>query len=63
MTHWKRPDAGKDLKAKGEEGSRGETVRWHHQPNAHECEQTPGDREAWCAAVHGVTNSRIRLSD
>ena len=20
------------------------------------------DREAWCAAVHGVTNSRIRLS-
>ena len=21
------------------------------------------DREAWCAAVHGVTKSRIRLSD
>ena len=21
------------------------------------------DSEAWCAAVHGVTNSRIRLSD
>ena len=21
------------------------------------------DEEAWCAAVHGVTNSRIRLSD
>ena len=21
------------------------------------------DREAWCAAIHGVTNSRIRLSD
>ena len=20
------------------------------------------DRDAWCAAVHGVTNSRIRLS-
>ena len=21
------------------------------------------DREAWCAAVHGVTKSQIRLSD
>ena len=21
------------------------------------------DREVWCAAVHGVTKSRIRLSD
>ena len=21
------------------------------------------DREAWCAVIHGVTNSRTRLSD
>ena len=21
------------------------------------------DREAWCAVVHGVTNSRVRLSN
>ena len=34
-------------------------VGWHHQLNGHEFEQTPGDREAWHAAVHGVT----RLGD
>ena len=26
-------------------------------------QQTVKDREAWCAAVHGVTKSRTRLSD
>ena len=39
-------------------------VEWHHQLNEHEFELTPGDgvivkdREAWHAAVHGVTKSR-----
>ena len=36
----------------------GEMVRWHHQLNGYEFEQTPEvvkDREAWRAAVHGVT--------
>ena len=31
---------------------------WYHQCSGHELEQTPGDgegREAWHAAVHGVT--------
>ena len=40
-----------------------EMVGWHHQLNAHEFEQTPGNREAWHTAVHGVTKSRTRLSD
>ena len=38
---------------------------WHHQPNGHEFEQTPGDikgREVWRAAGHGVTQSWTLLS-
>ena len=36
-----------------------EMVGWHHQLNGHEFEQRVQkivqDREAWCAAVHGVS--------
>ena len=37
-----------------------EMDEWHHQVHGHEFEQVPGDvkdREAWHAAVHGVTKS------
>ena len=40
-------------------------VGWHHLLNGHEFEQTLGDgegREAWRAAVHGVTKSQTQLS-
>ena len=43
-----------------------EMVGWHHCFNGHEFEPTPGmmkDREAWHAAVHGVTKGRTYLSD
>ena len=37
-----------------------EMVGWYHRLNGHEFEQALGlvmDREAWRAAVHGVTES------
>ena len=42
-------------------------VGLHHRLSGHEFEQTLGDRvkdrEIWCVAFHGVTESQTRLSD
>ena len=47
-------------------GRQDEMVGWHHQLNGREFEQNHEivkDREAWRAAVHGVTKSRTWLSN
>ena len=61
----KDPDSGKDWGQK-KGTTEDEVVGWHHQLNGHGFGWTPGVgdwREAWCAAVHGVTRSRTWLSD
>ena len=35
----------------------------HGNPLQYSCLENPMDRGAWCTIVHGVTKSRIRLSD
>ena len=62
----KDPDAGKDWKQEKKETTEVEMVGWHHRLNGHELSklrEIVKDREAWCAAVHGVSKRQTQLSD
>ena len=62
----KHLDAGKEWRQEEKGMTEDEIVGWHQPLNGHELEQTQGGgrgQTSVCAAVHGVTKSRTRLSD
>ena len=52
----KDPDAGKDWRQKEKGAEEDEMVRWHHQLNGHEFEQTPRE---WRTEMSGMLQSMV----
>ena len=59
----KHSDAGRDL-GQEEKGTReDEMAGWHHWLDGRELRELVMDREAWRAAIHGVSKSQTQLSN